>query len=113
MSKPVQASTYTFRDIIESGFLYVDKTRYLYELVRYNKGIYFLSRPRRFGKSLMISTLEEIFEGNKELFRGLWLYESDYQWQSYPVIRIDFSRMQVTTAEELKAGIERYLVSSQ
>lgn len=109
MSKPVQASTYTFRDIIESGFLYVDKTRYLYELVRYNKGIYFLSRPRRFGKSLMISTLEEIFEGNKELFRGLWLYESDYQWQSYPVIRIDFSRMQVTTAEELKAGIERYL----
>ena len=53
MPKPVQASTYTFRDIIENGFLYVDKTRYLYEMVRYGKGIYFLARARRFGKSLM------------------------------------------------------------
>ncbi|MFN8486093.1 MAG: AAA family ATPase [Caldilineaceae bacterium] len=107
--KPVQASTYTFRDIIEGGFLYVDKTRYIYELIRYSKGVYFLSRPRRFGKSLMISTLEEIFQGNKALFQGLWLYASDYNWQTYPIIRMDFSRLQVNTAAELKVGIERYL----
>ncbi len=87
MLKPLQASTYTFRDLIEGGFLYVDKTQYIYELIRYAKGVHFLSRPRRFGKSLLISTLAEIFRGNKELFQGLWLYESDYQWQTYPVIR--------------------------
>ena len=72
MTKPIQATSYNFRDIIEGGFLYVDKTRHLYDLVRYTKGTYFLSRPRRFGKSLMVSTLEEIFLGSKELFQGLW-----------------------------------------
>jgi len=109
MAKPVQASTYTFRKIIDGGFLYIDKTQYLYKLVRPASGVYFLARPRRFGKSLMISTLEEIFLGNKELFQGLWIAGSDYNWQAYPVIRIDFSRMQVATDEELKAGIIRYL----
>ena len=88
MLKPIQPSIYTFRRIINGGFVYIDKTRYLYELVRYAAGIYFLARPRRFGKSLTISTLEEIFLGNKELFRGLFLYESDYQWESYPALRI-------------------------
>jgi hypothetical protein len=109
MLKPVQASSPTFRDIIEGGFLYVDKTRYLYELVRYSKGIYFLSRPRRFGKSLTISTLEEIFKGEKALFRDLWLYKSDYQWQVYPIIRIDFNQERVHTAKELEAVLISFL----
>ena len=109
MPKPLQPSTHTFRDLIEGGFLYVDKTRYLYDLVRYTKGIYFLARPRRFGKSLMISTLAEIFKGNRELFRGLWLYESDYQWQTYPVIRLDFSQERIYTAAELQEGISAFL----
>ncbi|MEZ4661838.1 MAG: AAA family ATPase [Caldilineaceae bacterium] len=109
MLKPVQASTYTFRKIIDGGFLYVDKTEYLYKLVRPASGVYFLARPRRFGKSLMISTLEEIFLGNRALFQGLWIDASDYNWQTYPVIRIDFSRMQVASDAELRAGIERYL----
>ena len=56
MPQPVQASTYTFRHIIEGGFLYVDKTKYLYELVHPARGIYFLARPRRFGKSFLLST---------------------------------------------------------
>ncbi|WP_218673793.1 ATP-binding protein, partial [Candidatus Entotheonella palauensis] len=109
MPQPVQASSYTFRDIIEGGFLYVDKTRYLYDLIRYRKGVYFLARPRRFGKSLMISTLDEIFQGNRDLFRGLWLYESDYDWQTYPVVRIDFSRHQIRNVEELEVRIQRHL----
>ncbi len=109
MPQPVQASSYTFRDIIAGGFLYVDKTRYLYDLIRYRKGVYFLARPRRFGKSLMISMLDEIFQGNKTLFRGLWLYESDYDWQTYPVIRIDFSRHQIRNVEELEIRIQRHL----
>ena len=109
MSKPVQASSSAFQKIIEGGFLYVDKTSYLYELVHRPVGYYFIARPRRFGKSLLVSTLEAIFQGDKELFKGLWLYESDYQWQRHPVIRLDFSRLPVTTADEFKAGIERYL----
>lgn len=109
MPKPVQASSYTFRDIIEGGFLYVDKTRTIYDLVRYSKGVYFLARPRRFGKSLLISTLAEIFQGNKELFRGLWLYNSDYNWQTYPVVRIDFSRHAVKSAENLEQIIDYFI----
>ncbi len=109
MPKPVQASSYTFRNIIEGGFLYVDKTRYLYDLIRHASGIYFLLRPRRFGKSLTVSTLEEVFGGNKELFRGLWLYESDYSWQVFPVIRLDFSRNTVQSAAKLEEVIDYYL----
>lgn len=102
MPKPVQASTYTFRNLIEGGFLYVDKTNYLYDLVHPSTGIYFLARPRRFGKSLMISTLMEIFRGNRQLFKGLWIEQSAYDWQSYPVIRIDFSQERIYTAAELQ-----------
>ena len=109
MLKPVQASSPTFRDIIEGGFLYVDKTRYLYELVRYSKGIYFLARPRRFGKSLTISTLEEIFKGEKELFRGLWIYDSDYRWQAYPIIRLDFNQERVQSADTLQEVLSIFL----
>ncbi|MCB0112049.1 MAG: AAA family ATPase, partial [Caldilineaceae bacterium] len=109
MPQPVQARTYTFRDIIENGFLYVDKTRYLYELVRYGKGTYFLARPRRFGKSLMISTLEEIFLGNKTLFAGLWIAGSDYNWQRYPIIRFDFSKNSVRSAARLEQVLDYFL----
>ncbi len=103
--KPLPIGIQTFRKIIQGGFLYVDKTRYLYELIRYPAGAYFLSRPRRFGKSLLISTLDEIFQGNRELFKGLWLYNSPYQWRPHPVIRVDFSLKGVKSADELKRAI--------
>ena len=108
MPKPVQASSYTFRHIIEGGFLYVDKTRYIYDLIKHSIGIYFLARPRRFGKSLLISTLHEIFQGNKGLFQGLWLHQSDYEWQTYPIIRIDFSRHQIHTVSDLEMRLKRH-----
>ncbi len=92
----------SFKDLREGNYLYIDKTEYIYELVKYPHGVYFLSRPRRFGKSLLISTLNEIFLGNKELFKGLWIYNSNYNWEKYPVIRIDFSKMKAETKEELK-----------
>lgn len=113
MPQPVQASTYTFRHIIEGGFLYVDKTKYLYDLVHPARGIYFLARPRRFGKSLLLSTLEEIFQGNKELFQAQWIYTSDYGWQPYPVIHIDFSLHRVQTAQDLETRLARnfYLIA--
>lgn len=74
MLKPLPIGTQTFRRIIEDDFLYVDKTRAIYELLCSSPGVYFLARPRRFGKSLLISTLAEIFKGNKDLFRQLCLY---------------------------------------
>jgi len=109
MLQPLPIGEQTFRKVSEGGYLYVDKTRYIYELIRYPSGVYFLARPRRFGKSLLISTLEEIFLGNKELFRGLWLYTSDYQWTAHPVIRLDFSRHSVKNAETLERVIDYFV----
>ena len=109
MPKPIQPNTLTFRRLIEGGYLYIDKTRYIYDLVRRLGGVYFLSRPRRFGKSLLVSTLDEIFKGNKKLFQGLWIYDSDHDWKQYPVIHIDFSTKPAHTAEDLQSVIQAYL----
>jgi len=79
-----------YKDIVKGNFVYVDKTKYIYELIRREKGMYFLSRPRRFGKSLMLSTLYYLFKGEKELFEGTWIYNK-WEWQEYPVIRIDLT----------------------
>ena len=79
-----------FRDIIKGNFVYVDKTKYIYELVKSEKGIYFLSRPRRFGKSLLLSTVGCLFRGEKELFEGTWIYDK-WDWEEYPVIHISFA----------------------
>jgi len=80
----------TFREIIEKDYLYIDKTKEAYELIDSYKYA-FLSRPRRFGKSLFLNTLKEIFEGNKKLFEGLYIYDK-WDWEDkYPVIKISFS----------------------
>jgi len=86
-----------------------DKTRYIYQLASLDGGIYFLSRPRRFGKSVMVSTLDELFRGNRELFKGLWIDSSDYEWHSYPVIRIDFSLNGVSSVAQLEQVIDSFL----
>ena len=80
----------SFEKLILGQYLYVDKTEHIYNLLATSGGIYFLSRPRRFGKSLLISTLEAIFDGQKELFKDLWIYDQNYDWQEHPVIRISF-----------------------
>ncbi len=82
----------SFRKIREGGYLYIDKTRYVYELAT-QSGYYFLSRPRRFGKSLLVSTFKELFEGCKELFKGLWI-EDHWNWEkTNPVLYIPFSSL--------------------
>lgn len=107
MLKPLPVSTASFKKIIDGGALYVDKTRYMYELIQHPTAIYFLSRPRRFGKSLTVDTLNEIFQGHQELFKGLWIdTETDYAWPIHPVIRLDFSTPQVSSAEELERAID-------
>jgi len=99
-----------FKKIIKQDYLYVDKTEILYKLITSNE-YYFLSRPRRFGKSLLISTLEEIFKGNKELFKDLWIYDSDYEWEEHYIMRIDFNEISSGTPEKLKAGLMDYMFS--
>ncbi len=79
----------TFENLIEEGYAYVDKTRFVADIAAQNK-YYFLSRPRRFGKSLFLSTLKSAFEGNRALFQGLYLYDN-WDWdQIHPVVHISF-----------------------
>lgn len=87
--KKISTSIFVFEDLINNGMCYVDKTRYLHKLITSDKEL-FCSRPRRFGKSLAISTLEAIFQGKRELFKGLFIDSTDYDWKTYPVIHIDF-----------------------
>ena len=81
----------SFDQIIGDGYVYVDKTGLIYQLVKGGK-IYFLSRPRRFGKSLLVSTLKCYFQGRKELFKGLAIDKLETEWAEYPVFHIDFSQ---------------------
>ena len=91
--------------------LYVDKTAYIYELTRQNYN-YFLSRPRRFGKSLLLSTIEAYFEGRKELFEGLAISELEKEWTIHPVIRIDLSKGAYQSMSNLYERIDVQLLFS-
>ena len=81
----------TFPDIIEGNYLYIDKTRYIYDLLSSGVRYCFLSRPRRFGKSLLVSTFHSYFEGDRELFKGLAIDSVEKNWISYPVLHFDLS----------------------
>jgi hypothetical protein len=98
----------TFEKLIRENCLYIDKTRSIFQMIDQGS-VYFLSRPRRFGKSLLLTTLEAIFQGKKELFKGLWIYDSEYQWQTYPVIRITFSGISFSTLKTLEDNINHQL----
>jgi hypothetical protein len=99
----------TFEKIINEDYCYVDKTVFIKKLE--NGGYYFLSRPRRFGKSLFIDTLKEAFSGNKELFKGLYIYDK-WDWdRRYPVIKISFGSGGFRTPEDLKIKLEEHLLS--
>ncbi len=89
----------TFSSIIREGFVYVDKTDLVWQLAHYAKYI-FLSRPRRFGKSLLTSTLESYFRGEKELFEGLKIMGLEQEWNEYPVIRLDLSMAKAQASAE-------------
>jgi hypothetical protein len=95
----------TFSEMISDGYIYADKTAFISRLVDYHKYA-FLSRPRRFGKSLLVSILEEFFSGEKELFNGLAIY--DYpKWQKHPVIRLDFSNMETENLQSFRESLLR------
>jgi len=94
----------TFEKIIKENYCYVDKTEIIYKLI--NNGTYFfLSRPRRFGKSLLIDTIKSLFEGREELFKGLWIEDKWDFSQKYPLIKIDFGNQKATSSNELLSFI--------
>ncbi|MEA3642897.1 MAG: AAA family ATPase, partial [Lamprobacter sp.] len=98
----------TFRKIREGGFTYVDKTVEAHALAT-QAGVYFLSRPRRFGKSLFVDTLKELFEGNEALFRGLHIHDQ-WDWtQCHPVILLDFAAGVVQSRVELDRRIRQLI----
>ena len=95
----------TFSEIIRGGYLYVDKTDLVWQMANYAKFI-FMSRPRRFGKSLLTSTLESYFNGEKELFEGLEIMDLEKEWEQYPVIRLDLSQAKGReTADDLRQSL--------
>ena len=101
-----------FQDIRENHYVYVDKTEYLWKLVNNGKG-YLLSRPRRFGKSLLISTIEAYFQGRKELFDGLAIGQHEKEWIPYPVIHFDLSYGEYTAENGLKDILEDTIIQSK
>ena len=107
----------SFKVLRDDRYLYVDKTKYIAQLVASGR-VYFLSRPRRFGKSLFLSTLAAYFLGKKELFKGLYLEKNEEEqavqenrsaWQEYPVLYLDFNTGQYDTRESLISRIELFL----
>ena len=98
----------SFEQIIEEGYIYVDKTDIIYDLT-HNGKIYFLSRPRRFGKSLLVSTLENYYSGRKELFRGLAIEKMETEWNEYPVFHVDFNGSNFTKQGILENRIGSYI----
>ena len=93
-----------FESIVNGGYVYVDKTALIYKMVTEGK-IYFLSRPRRFGKSLLVSTLEAYFRGKKDLFKGLAIDDLEKEWAEYPVFHLDFNGEDYTKSGKLEEKI--------
>ena len=95
----------TLEEIINSDLLYIDKTEIVHRLITTNRRCFF-SRPRRFGKSLLVSTLKEIFKGNKALFKNVWIgQENRYDWVERSVIHLDFSKINVTTVQSFEKSL--------
>ena len=109
--KKISTSISSFKNLISTNCVYVDKTKYIYDMVKEPYGQFFFSRPRRFGKSLTVSTLEAVFSGEKELFKGLYIYDADYDWEIYPIIHIDFGRSDSSTVASLEEWIKLELTS--
>ncbi|MCI6590340.1 MAG: ATP-binding protein [Lentisphaeraceae bacterium] len=98
-----------FEELRQAEMIYVDKTAYFHRLAanRQNQKLFFLARPRRFGKSLMLSTFKAIFEGKRELFEGLAIAKTDYDWRPYPVLHFDLSMATGESLESCLSGLNQ------
>ncbi len=108
MRKKLPIGIQTFEKIIEGNYIYVDKTKIAFDLIE-NGNCFFLSRPRRFGKSLFLSTLKAIFEGKKEFFKNLYIYDK-WDWsKKYPIFHIDFGNQKAKTEDDLISFISNQI----
>lgn len=106
--KTIAESANDFRDLRTQKYpcIYVDKTAHFHRLITSpGRKLFFIARPRRFGKSLMITTFKYIFQGRRELFEGLDITRTDYDWQVSPVIHIDFGLAAAARCEDFKAEL--------
>ena len=110
MTKKLTVGISSFKELITGNFLYVDKTRSIYDLFKDGGRFFFLARPRRFGKTLLISTLKELFEGNRELFKGLWIDSSDYAWEKHTVLTFNFSARESSSSAKFTESLE-YIIN--
>lgn len=101
-----------FGEIRRGGYVYVDKTPQMWKMIDEGK-YYFLSRPRRFGKSLMISTLESFFSGERELFKGLYVDTIEWDWQQYPIMHLDLNTEKYDSPEVLTNRLEMFLSENE
>ena len=108
--KAITSSVYSFEKLRKAGYLYVDKTEFIWKLINPAGESYLLSRPRRFGKSLTLSTLKAVFEGKKELFQGLAIYDKPYDWKKYPVIHLDMNGRDFSTLEKMEERFQQMLL---
>ena len=102
----------TFDKIRQDGYLYIDKTKYIYEITHPGQYV-FLSRPRRFGKSLLTSTFEAYFSGRKDLFKGLAIEKLEKDWTEYPVLHFDLSDIKKGTVEDFEENVNSSLASME
>ena len=107
--KQIPIGIQAFSSLIKEGFVYLDKTDMIYRIAN-RKACYFLSRPRRFGKSLTLSTLHEYFDGQKDLFKGLKIEKLESKWEKYPVLHFDFNSSTYNSVEDVLSRIS-YMLS--
>ncbi len=105
--KAITTNIWSFPQLIADECVYVDKTDLLHKLISSKDRSVFISRPRRFGKSLMLSTLRAIFEGRRELFEGLKISRSDYDWKTYPVFMMDMTSVRAEIVEGVRSGLNK------
>ena len=108
MKKKFPIGIQSFEKIRTEGYHYIDKTSLVYQLVMTDSP-YFLSRPRRFGKSLLLSTIEAFFLGKKELFKGLAIENLETEWKTYPVLHLDFNAETYDSINSLERILNNYL----
>jgi len=107
--KDITVSKANFEEIIKDDFIYVDKTKFLYQIVNSKEPYFFLSRPRRFGKTLFVDTMEKFYQGKKELFNDLYISNQDWNWEEHPIIRLDFNMIPSENREVLNKSLQKVL----
>ena len=104
--RPIATDTHDFPTLRRDGCIYVDKTEFIHRLVStVGSKLYFLSRPRRFGKSLTVSAMKALFQGRHELFKGLKIDDTDWKWETYPVIHFEFNDLTTTSLAEFEKDL--------